>query len=97
MRRGPSDWANFGFGRRRLDDHPGAGAFEDLSRAIVATAAGRGHPGLTLKHLEALRARSHLAVDVAVRDAVAQADDHGAQQASEQRAAQSIRNKNASQ
>jgi hypothetical protein len=49
---------------------------EDLARAVVTGATGRGHAGVVLQLLEAARARPHLAVDVAVGDAVTEADDH---------------------
>jgi hypothetical protein len=59
---------------------PRAGFVENLARAIVATAAGGGDARFVLQHLETMRAGRHFTPDVAVSDAVAEADDHGARQ-----------------
>ena len=70
-------------GQRQLLDpvephHLHAGRRKHVARAILAAGAVARDAGFVLQLVEIVRARLHRPLDVAVGDAVAEADDHGA-------------------
>ncbi len=52
-----------------------------LACAVMAAAAARRHPSVVQQQVKTMRASAHCMLDVAVRNPVAEADDHGAVQA----------------
>lgn len=63
-------------GMARFGGNP-FGALEDSARALFATAAAGGHAQLELKVIEGRAPLLRVAHDVAVRDTVANTDNHG--------------------
>ncbi|WP_458296238.1 glutaredoxin family protein [Roseateles oligotrophus] len=56
----------------------GKRCIKDLSGAVQAASASRGHTGLVLQKLEIADAFSHAALDIAIGHSVAKANNHGA-------------------